>query len=346
MPRLATLLAIGCIAAFGLVACGGDDGDGETTAAETGAAESDAGSGGGETFGLLLAGPRNDKGFYEHALKGLESAAGPDANISVADNIQEQQAEFDAMQSMSEDADLIITSGSFGPAVVENLAPQYPDVEYVVLATGVVDDSLPNVHAYSPRQGIPAYIAGAVAAELSKSKHVGFVGGPEISVTEAADAGFAAGAKDHTPGIKVASTAVGTFSDPAKAKAGAAAQIAAGADALYAFMDAGTPGVQQAIDEAGVDGYLMGAIAPRCEESDIYVGTTLMNVEALVATVVDDFRNGNLAPGTKFFGVEDPDIQSFALCPAWEKDGLPELVEELTDKLNNDEIDLPEAALK
>jgi basic membrane protein A len=338
MQRLLALLVAGALVVFGIAACGsGDDGgsgtDGGTTAGEQ------------ERFGMLLAGPRNDKGFYEFAYKGLQMAA-PDANISVVDNVGDAQAEFDALKSLSADNELILASGTTSVSAVTKLAPQYPEVQYVVLAAGVVDDRLDNVHAYSPQQGIPAYIGGAVAATLSTTRHVGFVGGPEINVTETSDAGFGLGAKAQVPGTEYSATSVGTFSDPAKAKEAANAQIAAGADAIFAFLDAGTPGVLQAIEESGRPGWIVGAIAPRCEESDAFVGTTVMDVTALVDAVVADHRVDSLATGTRFFGVQDARIQSFQLCPAYDRGELPGLVEELTARLNAGEVDLPPAALK
>jgi basic membrane protein A len=330
--RTAAVAAVCMAFALTASACGGDDDSG-----------GGGGGGGGATkVGIALGGPKNDRGFYQSAYEGLVAASKThNLDTSVVDALEDPQARLDAMKNLSADNKLVIGGGAEFIDAAKTLSPQFPDVEYVVL-TGVADGKQKNVHAYVPRQGVPAYIAGAVAAELSKSGHVGFVGGLEIPPTDASNKAFKAGAQAEKPGSKYSTTTVGTFNDPAKAKEAASAQIAAGADSLFAFLDAGTPGVVQAIEESGKEVTTFAAIAPRCDESKQFVGTTILDVSALVQLMADDFAAGKLPKGTRFFGVETAKIQRFELCPDYATPKLQKLVDDLTTKLNNDEIELPQ----
>jgi basic membrane protein A len=324
------------IAAVALTACG----SGDSESATSGGAATTAG-GQGPKVGLALTGPRNDRGFYQSAYEGLMAAAERgEVTPSVVDNLEEPQERLDSLKNLAADNTLVVGGGAEFLDAAQTLAPQFPDVEFVVL-TGVVPDGIANLHAYVPRQGVPAYIAGAVAATLSETSHVGFVGGLEIPPTDASNAAFKRGAEDIRSDVRYSTTTIGTFNDPAKAKQAAAAQLSSGADSLFAFLDAGTPGVVQAIDESGKPGTLFAAIAPRCEESPDFAGTAVLDVAKLVEVMVADFGAGRLPDGTTFYGVEEPEIQRFELCPRYETPELTELVDRLTRQLNADEIELP-----
>lgn len=332
------LTVVATAAAMTLAACGSDDG--ASTGAGTGTAAAEGGGDDGAKIGLALAGPKNDRGFYQSAFEGLTKAAEAGGHqTSVVDGLEDPQAQLSAMKNLATDNELVIGGSAAFLDAATQLAPQFPDVEFVVI-TGAVEKGVENLHAYVPRQGVPAYIAGAVAGALSKPGHLGFIGGAEIPPTVASDVGFKAGGE--TEGAKkYSATTVGSFSDPARAKAAAEAQIAAGADQIFAFLDAALPGVLQAIDESGKDVGVYNPTAPRCDESDAYVGTAVIRVDLLVEQLIDDYQAGQLPDGTKFFGVETPEIQRFELCPKHATPETEKIVEDLTEKLNAGEIELP-----
>jgi len=346
MKKTAIAVALTSVVALALAACGSSSestgGSSETSGSTSGEASGGEGSGSGVKVGLGITGPKNDKGFYQAAYEGAVAATEGGGDLSVIDNLEEPQERFDALENLSLENELVIGGGAEFVDAVEVLAPQHPEVDYVVL-TGVLTGEEPNTSAFVPRQGVPAYIAGAVAAEVTESPKVGFVGGAEIPPTEASDAAFEAGAKAQDKGIGYATTTVGTFSDPAAAKNASSAQIASGAGVIFAFLDAGTPGVVQAIEESGKDVKAIAAIAPRCDESNTILGTAVLNVADLTEEVVAKFEAGSLPEGeTEFFGIEDPELQRFELCPEYQTPELESLVEELTDEINNEEVTLPE----
>ena len=339
MPRVKPVigLVLTCFVAIAIAACGSSGSSSGTSGGGGG-----GGSGSGTKIGLGITGPKNDKGFYQAAYEGAQVAAEKDGGqLSVIDNLAQPQERFDALKNLSIENELVIGGGAEFADAVQALAPQYPDVKYVVL-TGAVTEKLPNVSAFVPRQGVPAYIAGAVAAEVASTGKIGFVGGEEIPPTEASNAAFEAGAKAQKSGIGYATTTVGSFGDPAGAKNAASAQIASSAGVLFAFLDAGTPGVVQAIEESGKEVQAIAAISPRCDESKSMLGTAVLNVSALTEEVIEDYQKETLPEGeTVYFGIEKPDLQRFELCPAYKTKKLQALVDQLSKEINNEEISLP-----
>jgi basic membrane protein A len=222
------------------------------------------------------------------------------------------------------------------------LAPQFPDVTFIMV-NGEMSPDVPNVYAYFVRQGVPGYPGGVIAAQLTKSKKIGFIGGTEIPPTFGSEKAFEAGAQSVDPDIEQVSAIVGSFTDANKAKEAARAQIASGADVIYAFQDgAAVSAVADAIEESGKDVKFMTPIFPRCEEfPKMDYGTAFLSATAQVVSMMGDVVNETLPKEPKFYGIEDPEIQRFELCPDFATPKYEKLVKEATDGINSGEIELP-----
>ena len=112
----------------------------------------------------------------------------------------------------------------------------------------------PNVAGLAFREEEGSYLVGGVAGLVSKTRHVGFVGGMRGPLIRKFEAGYEAGVKAVCPACVVHAAYVGTspdaFKDPAKGKALAIAEIAAGADVLYHASGATGHGVFEAAHDA------------------------------------------------------------------------------------------------
>jgi basic membrane protein A len=290
--------------------------------------------------GMALPGPKNDKGFNQSHYQGMLDAESQGLIIpTVVENVVDPQARIDTLKNLAADNELVIGVGGEYAEAGKTVAPQFPDVEFVII-NGEQTDA-PNLHIYFVRQGTPAYVGGVVAADLTKTMKVGYLGGELIPPTTQSDDGFKAGVADTDPSIEYVSTIVGNFNDAGKAKEAAAAQIAAGVDVIFALLDAGFPGVEQAVAESGKDILLMNPIYPRCEEGENIVGYALLSSAAFVVNIILDYQNGTLPQGQpKFVGLEDPLTQAFVLCPGWEQ--YQGTVTDVTDQINSGAITLPE----
>lgn len=127
--------------------------------------------------------------------------------------------------------DLIIAHGSQYGAIIEELAPEFPEVSFA-WGTDVNTFGLPNVFAYTAAADQGGFINGAMAALMTKTGKIGVVGPIEVGDAKLYVDGFVAGAAAANPDVEVAVTYIQSFSDVPLATEAANTHIANGADIL------------------------------------------------------------------------------------------------------------------
>jgi basic membrane protein A len=181
-----------------------------------------------------------------------------------------------------------------------------------------------------------------VAAKLTRTKVVGFVGGELIPPTTQSDDAYKAAVRATDPSVKVLSVNTGDFNNVSEAKQATATVISQGADLVFLMLDNAFAGAQQAIGASGRDVNVFSIIVPRCEQSQNIVGSAELSSANFEVAVVKDFLDGKLPAGeVRSFGIEDPQVQAFTLCPAWKKPELVSLVDDLTKRINDGAIAMP-----
>jgi DNA-binding SARP family transcriptional activator len=110
------------------------------------------------------------------------------------------------MRQLAEDGtDLIITDRSLN-GIIEELAPEFRDTEFVVLDAQWAPD-YPNVSRVDIDQGDAAYVVGVAAAKASATGAIGFLGGVQHgTMFNHWVSAFEAGVKDTDPSMTVASS--------------------------------------------------------------------------------------------------------------------------------------------
>ena len=84
--------------------------------------------------------------------------------------------------------------------------------QYAII-DAVVDD--PNVVSITFREQDGSFLAGALAAMVSKTHHIAFLGGQDIPLIRKFEAGYIAGAREVDPSIRVDVKYAGSFDDVA-----------------------------------------------------------------------------------------------------------------------------------
>jgi basic membrane protein A len=326
LPALALVLLL--VAA----ACGSGDDSGGGGSAGTSTSEI--------KVGMVLPGPKNDKSFSQASYEGILRAEKEHGiKTQIRENVVDPTARLEALRDLAQSNNVVMAaSAAFAESGAE-VAPQFPNVTFIIL-NGEASDA-PNLYAYALREGVPAYIAGLVASQSTKSGKVGFLGGEEIPSTLQAQKGFKAGAEASGKPVQVQGTILGSFNDVEKARLSAAAQIKDGVDYIYSHLDAAVAGVIRAFEQAGGEGGTFNIIAPRCEKH--VIGTSIADVSALIASMVGDYKNKTLpAERSRLVGVEDPKVQRFELCPDYKTPELQKLVDDTTKGINDGTIKLVE----
>lgn len=298
-----------------------------------------------QTIGMALIGPKNDKSFSQARVEGAQMAVKANPTLlklgAILENRTTDQQRTRAIETLAPLVDIIVgVSASFGP-VFDVEAPKFPTKSFVTIA-GYPAKYHKNVYSYVVDPGAPAFVAGAIAATMSKSNVVGYVGGYEIPPTTQAGAGFAAGAKFIKPKIKVLSNIIGDFNDVAKAKQATAAMITDGADVIFPYLDAGIAGSYAAGKESGKNPAMFKLTIPDCNAYPNMVGTQTDNGQLSTARLLSKLAHGTLKPTAIFTTLQDPALQALTLCPKFAKNPvIAGVKKKITAGINSGKIKLP-----
>jgi basic membrane protein A len=199
-------------------------------------------------------GGKFDKSFneagYNGAKRWADETGGTFREIELTSEAQREQA----LRRFAEaGANPIITMGFAMTTPIEAVAPEYPDVKFVNIDGWA---NLPNVQTVSFAEHEGSYLAGVMAAMASKSGTVGFIGGMDIPLIRKFGCGYAQGVKSVNPNATIVANMTGTtpaaWNDPVKGSELTKAQIAQGADVVYAAAGGTGVGVLQTAADEGI----------------------------------------------------------------------------------------------
>jgi basic membrane protein A len=146
--------------------------------------------------------------------------------------------------------DMVITHSSGYAAAIEEVAPDYPDTEFVLFSYAGDTKGLDNYSAWSMDWDQVGYMLGVVAALASSSSTIGVVAGEQIPSTVATVDLIKRGVTDVVPDANVTVSWIGSWTDAAKAKELALKEINDGAGFVIPVADTAGAGVQQAAEES------------------------------------------------------------------------------------------------
>lgn len=233
---------------------------------------------------LVLHGTLGDKSFFDSAAAGVEKAV---AELPVEVKIIEAGYDRGRWQPALADAvdtgyDVIIAGTFDMTGFVVELAPEYPDTKFIVF-----DDSpdfstgcCANVLALQYQTSSAGYLAGYAAAKVSTSGILGTIIGMEFPTVTDFKVGFDEGALAANPNVQILNAVAGTFSDPAKGKEIALAQLAQGADVIFPIAGGTGIGALQAVRDAG-----KLAVGVDSDQATIFAATDQAQADVIFTSV-------------------------------------------------------------
>ena len=197
---------------------------------------------------MFFIGPVNDGGWNTANYQGLMKAKEElKFEVIFSESVHLPDVESTARDFAARGFDLILgNSFAFGDGMLR-AAAAYPKTPFAML-TGIGKTAL-NVSSYFPLINEAAFLAGAIAGKMSKSGKIGAVGAQEIPTLVFQIEGFKLGAKHVRPDIRIFDIYTGSYSDVAKGKEAALAQINQGADIILHVANETGRGVIQACQE-------------------------------------------------------------------------------------------------
>jgi len=199
-------------------------------------------------------GGKFDKSFNQSAFAGAtkwaEETGGSFREIELQSEAQREQA----LRRFAENGNNPIVMAGFAFASsLDTVAPDFPDTKFVIIDM-VVDQ--PNVRSVVFNEHEGSYLVGVAAAKASKSGTVGFIGGMDIPLIRKFACGYVQGVKatnaDDTVIQNMTGTTPAAWNDPVKGAELTKAQIAQGADVVYAAAGGTGVGVLQTAADEGI----------------------------------------------------------------------------------------------
>jgi basic membrane protein A len=295
-------------------------------------------------------GGRGDLSFNDSAAVGLDKA-----KAEFAVEIKELEASPSDTDATKEERLRLLAQGGYSPVIavgfayakpLANVAKDFPKTRFAIVDDASLKD--PNVTSLVFAENEGSYLVGAIAAQASKSKNVGFIGGVNTPLITKFEAGFTAGAKAVTPDIKVQVKYLtqppdfSGFNSPDKGKTAAQGMLDAGADVVYAAAGGSGSGAFDAVATAkklaiGVDSdqYLTAdaAVKPMILTSMMKRVDTA--VHAMIKSSVD---------GTPLTGIQTFDLKSEGISYATSNDAVKPFTaraDEFKAKIISGEITVP-----
>src|SRR5271154_4677656 len=200
--------------------------------------------------GFIYLGPIGDFGWtYQHEVgrQGLVKDMGDKIETTFLENVSEGPDSERAIEQLARSGHKLIFTTSFGymdPTM--KVAKKYPKVNFEH-ATGYKRDK--NMSTYSGRFYEGRYIQGQIAAKMSKSGVLGYIGSFPIPEVVSGINSTMLGAQSINPNVKVKIIWVNSWFDPGKEADAAKALLDQGADIITQHTD--SPAPMQIVSERG-----------------------------------------------------------------------------------------------
>ena len=227
--------------------------------------------------------------------------------------ITEMESNFETwdmqLQAAAENSGLVITSGYQMAEPVARVAPEFPEVMFVIFDAAV---DLPNVASFTHRVNEGAFLIGAIAGLKSKTGKVGYLGGANVPFLHEFEAGYLAGVKTVNPEAEIMRGYVADdqqgFYDPVTGQEIATTQYDSGVDVIYTMADQSGFGAVEAAKLAE-DRYV---IWNYIDITDVAPGVILtglrVGIDESAYNVIQAFAAGNLMAGVRSLGLAEDNV--------------------------------------
>lgn len=252
----------------------------------------------------------DDHGFNAEALAALQDCR-RETNV-IVESASSADVEAKLVLYATEKFDTIVAIG-YGAAPGVMTAARRFDGAHFALIDAVATQ--PNVQSITFRENEGAFLAGSLAALASKTHRVAFLGGSDVPLIERSEAGFAAGAREADPRVRVTTRYLNSFIDAGAARTAADGLLNGGADVVFAVAGPAGRGAFDAVAQRHA--FIIGADTDQRELAPANVlASVVKHVGAAVLRVCRETVGGKSASGSRVLGVADGGIDLADLQPA------------------------------
>ncbi len=167
-----------------------------------------------QVVGLLVgSGGLGDQSFNDMTLAGLGRAQ---KKYTFKLVVQETEGKPESNENslialIKQGADIIVVNGSQFAQLIQEYSSKYPEKYFFVNDYPI--ENLPNVASTVFAQEEGAYLVGLLAAHITNTGHIGFIGGVDLPVIQSFRDGYIQGAKSVSSDVKVSVVTVSPDGD-------------------------------------------------------------------------------------------------------------------------------------
>ena len=249
-----------------------------------------------------------DSSYCDVLYNGAQKAK---TELGVAITEMESNAETRDMrlQEAAQTSGLVITSGYQMADPVSRVAPEFPDVIFVIFDAAV---ELPNVVSFTHRVNEGTFLLGAIAGLKTQTGKVGYLGGADVPLIHEFEAGYVAGVKAVNPDAEIIKGYVADdergFYQPEVGGTIALTQYGVGVDVIYTMADQSGFGAIEAAKLAEGRYVIWNYI----DITDVAPGVVLtglrVGIDDSVYNVIQAFAAGDLMTGVHSLGLAEDTV--------------------------------------
>ncbi len=247
-----------------------------------------------------------DRAFNDSAWEGCERAQDKISGIDIRCLESETDADLEKNIRLAaqDEATLVIGVGDTMAPAIETVAKEYPNIKFLLIDAVVEADNVKCV-VFNEQEG--SFLAGIAAADNTKSKIVGFVGGADSEVINRFRYGFEAGVITEDPSVRVLSVYIDSFDSQKAGKKAAEELHKKGADVIYHAAGKAGKGVIQA---AGENNFMAIGVDKdqSALDSDHVLCSMVKRVDTAVFETIQSAYRGEFVSGVEEFNLKNKGI--------------------------------------
>lgn len=342
MTRRAFVGTMGAGAMAALAGCGGGS---AAPAAEGDTAEGEA-EANVKVEMVTDTGGVNDQSFNQLAWAGMQQLNADNGwEVSYIESKQDADYMTNLDKAVDDGSALVWGIGFAMAEAVNTAAEQNPDVKFALI-DGTNDNGAANLTGVLFKAQEPSFAVGYIAARMSKSGKVGFVGGMTSETIQAFEFGYYAGIeyanKEQGTAVTYQGQYAESFGDAAKGKSIAQKMISDGADVLYHAAGGTGVGMLEACNDAGV--YSIGVDQDQAvlfPDYETIITSALKKVDEAVISVSNGIIDGSIAGGDNIVLGAAEDAVGIAPTHDLLPDDIYQAALDVLDKIKSGEIVVP-----
>ena len=284
----------------------------------------------------------DDRSWNQWIYEGLSRLQSEgEINLSVSEQVDLPDYERIATEYAEEGYDLILgnTTEFQDPSLA--VAEKYPDLHFAIVTGWLLG---PNHAETTVHEGEGAYLAGMLAASLTKTGKVGVVGAFEYPTQIACHEGFKLGVRAVDPDVEVQEAWTGTWYDVNMGYEAGQAMIESGVDVIFISVSGPGFGAIEAARDHGPDVLAIGSFVDMHEVApDNVVTSVFWDSYPTVKEMLADIRAGTFE-GKMYWGTVANG--GTGLAPYWGFESqIPEdvkvLIRDTTEQIADGTLEIP-----